>query len=228
MRVIISDKHFLSRTGLEHIIQKHFPTAKYITSCIEGFQSLAQQIKTFQPDIVLLDYISMNISAEKLQVLILKYPSVKFILITDWLPKTELMRYFRINLKWHLLKECDEQEIKECIEYACNNQSFFCNKLIQFIQSENSSASLKARKKMDCSGTSITQREKEIIRCVAEGMSNKQIADALHISIHTVLTHRKNIMRKTHTNNTAGLILFALKNNILHSSNHFLFAENDK
>lgn len=225
MKIIIADKHFLSRTGLEHMVQKHFENAQYMVSSAEGFKCLSQQIKCFLPDIVFLDYVSMNIKAEELQKLILKYPFTKFILITEWLPKSELLKYFRSEVKWHLLKECDEQEIKECMEYAINNQSFFCNRLIQYIQSANDNMTTTERNHINCNGISITQREKEIIQMIAEGMSNKQIADALNLSIHTVLTHRKNIMKKTNANNTAGLVLFALKNNIIQHSNHYLFAE---
>lgn len=226
MKILIADKQFLSRTGLEYIIQQYFPDAEYIVSKEEGFKLLSQQIKTFIPDIVLLDYVSTNIKAEELQKLILKYPYTRFVLITEWLPKNELLKYFKSEVKWHLLKECDEQEIKECIEYAINNQSFFCNKLIQFMQYNEENIEITERNRMNCNGINITQREKEIMQLIAEGMSNKQIADALNLSIHTVLTHRKNIMKKTNANNTAGLVLFAIKNRLLPPSNHYLFAKN--
>lgn len=228
MKILIADRHFLSRTGLEQIIQTHFSNAMYMNFNGEGFKPLSQHIKKFLPDIVLLDYVSVNISPEELHTLMIKFPEVKFVLITEWLSRTELLKYFRNGIKWHLLKECDEYEIKECMEYAYNNQSFFCNKLIHFIQSGEDSLQLKDRNNIDCNGISITQREKEIIQLIAEGLSNKQIASALNLSVHTVLTHRKNIMKKTNANNTAGLVLFAIKNHIVPPSNHFLFEENQK
>jgi len=226
MRVLIADKNFLSRTGLEFFLKKHFENVIYTNLDIEGFRNLSEQIKRFSPNIVFLDYISLQISADEVETLIKKYKDIKFILITEWLPKDELMDYLRSEVKWHLLKECDESEIRECVEYALNNQSFFCNKLIQFIQSQEIELSSKKRKSLNCKGILITPREREIIRLIAEGKSNKQIADKLNISIHTVLTHRKNIMKKTNSNNTAGLVLFALKNNIIVSDNHFLFSKN--
>jgi DNA-binding NarL/FixJ family response regulator len=226
MKALIADKHFLSKTGLEYILKKHFENVIYTTLEIEGFKNLSQQIKRFSPDIVFLDYVSLQISADEVETLITKYKETKFILITEWLSKDELIEYFQRDVKWHLLKECDELEIKECIEYALNNQSFFCNKLIQFIQSKENDLSSKSRSSINCKGVLITPREREIIQLIAEGQSNKQIADKLNLSIHTVLTHRKNIMKKTNSNNTAGLVLFALKNNIIVSDNHFLFAKN--
>ena len=62
----------------------------------------------------------------------------------------------------------------------------------------------------------------EIIKLVAEGLSNKSVADKLFISTHTVITHRKNIMNKLKVNNTAGLVLFAVRENLV-NPNHILF-----
>ena len=61
----------------------------------------------------------------------------------------------------------------------------------------------------------LSAREKEILVCVAKGMLNKEIADAENISIHTVITHRKNITRKTGIKTVAGLTVYALLNNLI-------------
>ena len=70
-------------------------------------------------------------------------------------------------------------------------------------------------KRISCEGLAVSEREVEIIKHIAFGLSNKQIADKLCISLHTVNTHRKNIMQKLHVNNTAGVVMFAVKNNLL-------------
>lgn len=64
----------------------------------------------------------------------------------------------------------------------------------------------------------LSSREKEILVCVAKGMLNKEIADFYNISIHTVITHRKNITRKTGIKTVAGLTVYALLNNLIDSS----------
>ena len=69
----------------------------------------------------------------------------------------------------------------------------------------------------------ISERELEIIKLIAEGYINKEIADKLFISNHTVNTHRKNIMQKLGINNTAGIVLFAVKEGLV-SPNDFLFS----
>ena len=64
-------------------------------------------------------------------------------------------------------------------------------------------------------GEELSQREKEILICVAKGMLNKEIADQYNISIYTVITHRKNITRKTGIKTVAGLTVYALLNNLI-------------
>ncbi len=64
-------------------------------------------------------------------------------------------------------------------------------------------------------GEELSAREKEILVCVAKGMLNKEIADCFHISIYTVITHRKNITRKTGIKTVAGLTVYALLNNLI-------------
>lgn len=74
---------------------------------------------------------------------------------------------------------------------------------------------LERRKGTEPEDNTLSPREKEILLCVAKGMINKEIADALNISIHTVITHRKNITRKTGIKTVAGLTVYALLNNLL-------------
>lgn len=61
----------------------------------------------------------------------------------------------------------------------------------------------------------LSEREKDIVRCVAKGMSNKEIADALFLSVHTVTTHRRNISNKLQIHTAAGLTIYAISNKLL-------------
>lgn len=74
---------------------------------------------------------------------------------------------------------------------------------------------LEGRRKSLPEDNTLTAREREILVCVAKGMLNKEIADVLHISIHTVITHRKNICQKTGIKTVAGLTVYALLNHLL-------------
>ncbi len=74
-----------------------------------------------------------------------------------------------------------------------------------------------------CEPVLLSERENEIITLIAEGLTNSQIADQLFLSTHTINTHRKNIMSKLGVKNTAGIVMYAVKTNLI-SPNKFLFA----
>jgi DNA-binding CsgD family transcriptional regulator len=75
----------------------------------------------------------------------------------------------------------------------------------------------------NCEAVSITERELEIITLIAEGYTNVEIADKLFLSPHTVNTHRKNILQKLGVNNTAAIVMYAVKTQLV-SPNKFLFS----
>jgi DNA-binding NarL/FixJ family response regulator len=124
-----------------------------------------------------------------------------------------------IGVTSHLLKDCDRDEIVEAIYKTSIGEKFMCGKIVTNLLDETA-ANLKD---YSCEGLNITEREMEIIKHIAEGFSNKMIADKLCLSTHTVITHRKNIMNKLGVANTAGLVLFAVRENLV-SPNHFLFS----
>ncbi len=95
-----------------------------------------------------------------------------------------------------------------------------CSKIVSNILEEEK---LEFSTESSCHGLHISDREMEIVKLIAEGLSNKEVADKLFLSTHTVTTHRKNIMSKLGVNNTAGLVLFAVRENLV-SPNHFLFS----
>ena len=100
---------------------------------------------------------------------------------------------------------------------AYGKERFFCGKVLDVIGEDGEHEDF-----VSCEPVSLSLREIEIIQQVAAGQTNKQIADSLHLSAHTVMTHRKNIMNKLGINNTAGLVIYAVKENLI-SPNKFLF-----
>jgi len=118
-----------------------------------------------------------------------------------------------------LLKECEKAEIMEAINASIKGEKFVCGKILALLTAEKEiKTSNSYIKTLKCDGLTVTEREIEIIVEIALGLSNKQIADKLCLSTHTVNTHRKNIMLKLGVNNTAGIVMFAVKNQLLQTS----------
>ena len=126
-------------------------------------------------------------------------------------------RSLKMGVTSHLLKECEKDEIVEAIYKTYLGERFLCSKITSSVlDADNVNTS-------SCEGMKISDRELEIIALIASGNSNKEVAEKLFISTHTVTTHRKNILSKLGVKNTAGLVLFAVKENLV-SPNHFLFS----
>lgn len=109
----------------------------------------------------------------------------------------------------HLPEEADQQEAYRVLSIINSLQ----DDLRKHISLEETV--LERRKKETEEDNTLSSREKEVLLCVAKGMINKEIADVLNISIHTVITHRKNITQKTGIKTVAGLTVYALLNNLM-------------
>jgi DNA-binding NarL/FixJ family response regulator len=221
VKVLIADKNFLSRVGLELLVGelKGFELVPTVCGDLQGLES---QLQLSKPNLLITDFISLGIKAEQLKALIKKFTRTRFLVITEMLSKNELNKVIDSGVTSYLLKDCDKAEILEAVNSTIKGEKFVCGKIVSVltaapeIKSNNSFI-----KSIGCDGMQVTQREIDIIRGIAEGLSNKLIADKLNLSTHTVNTHRKNIMAKLGVNNTAGVVMFAVKNQILETNFEF-------
>ena len=218
VKVLIADKNFLSRVGLELLVGELKGFELVPTVCGE-IQDLKSQLKLSKPNLLISDFVSLGIKAEELRGLIKEFPRTKFLIITEMLEKNELNKVLESGITSFLLKDCDKTEILEAINSTIKNEKFICGKIVSFLTAASEIKSSNSFiKSLGCEGMNVTDREIEIIRAIAEGLSNKLIADKLSLSTHTVNTHRKNIMAKLGVNNTAGVVMFAVKNQLLETN----------
>ncbi len=216
--VLIADKNFLTRVGLELLVGelKGFELAPSVCG---DKQDLLNQIALSKPNLVLLDFDSLGISIGELSAITARFKKIKFIAFSSVLNKNEMKSVLNCNINGYLLKECEKAEILEAINAANNNQKFVCGKIVSLLTNDKEiNANNTYIKTLKCDGLAVTDREIEIIVEISLGLSNKQIADKLHLSTHTVNTHRKNIMLKLGVNNTAGIVMFAVKNQLLETN----------
>lgn len=222
-KVLIADKNYLSRVGAELLIS-NLKGFELLPSAITDLDDLLKKINSSCPDVLILDFASFSFSASELKSISRKKKNLRILAITEALSRSEMNNALNSGVNSYLLKECDREEIIEAIVATLNNERFLCGKIASVLNSELEIAETKAMlKTYSCEGFNVTEREIEIIKYIAEGLSNKQIADKLCLSTHTVNTHRKNIMNKLDVNNTAGIVMFAVKNQLL-ETNHFLFS----
>ena len=128
-------------------------------------------------------------------------------MITSDIKKEEVLSVLEYGVTGFLLKECDKSEIISAINASSRKEKFFCGKVLDIVLNTDQTPS--------CAPTRLTERETEIVQLMAEGKGTNEMASALSLSVHTIYTHRKNIMKKLGVTRAAEVILFAINSSIV-------------
>jgi DNA-binding NarL/FixJ family response regulator len=221
MNLILADSNDIIRIGLRTILNSQNEIE--ILGEAKNNEELKELISSFSTDIVLIDYTSPGFSIDIIPSILNSFPSVKFVAITPEQSAQTLVDALRGGVKSYVKKDCDIAEIIDSVKETARGNKFFCGQLLETIQSASLNVDDIDFESFTCEPILISERENEIIKLIAEGQTNVQIADLLFLSSHTVNTHRKNIMAKLGVKNTAGIVMYAVKTNLV-SPNKFLFA----
>ncbi len=160
-------------------------------------------------DLAIIDYSEIKNSSKIIHKLKSLNPEITILAITDRIHKSKVLKALKSGVDSHLLKNCGKDEIKEAIISTMQGKQFFCGQVLDIISEENEKG---------CEGVELTEREVDIIKLIAKGYTNKEVADQLNISAHTVNTHRKNIMAKLNIKNVAGLVVYAFQEDLFLNS----------
>lgn len=188
----------------------------------DGPARMHDLLQSFKPDVVIMDFLSDGFSVEDALVVKRLAPDARLLAITPQQSGSVLMNALRAGVDSYVKKNCSISEVMEAIEETSQGGRFFCGQILEAIRRESIDVEDLAQVDFSCDPIGLSAREAEVITMIAEGMTNAQIADRLFLSAHTVNTHRKNIMQKLGVNNTAALVMYAVKSGFT-SPNRFLF-----
>jgi DNA-binding NarL/FixJ family response regulator len=221
MKVILADSNEIIRIGLRTLLS----TEKNIQIVGEARsnEELVSLNKAFDANIVLIDYTSKGFSIDVIPQLLQKKQTLSIVAITPEQSAQTLVNALRSGVKSYVKKDCDSQEIIDSVRETWKGNKFFCGQILETIREAEINVDDIDFESFTCEPIVLSDRETEIITLIAEGLTNVQIADQLCLSNHTVNTHRKNIMAKLGVKNTAGIVMYAVKTNLV-SPNKFLFA----
>jgi DNA-binding NarL/FixJ family response regulator len=220
--VFIAQSNYLVKEGLKSLIFNEKGLSYSGETLI--LSDLISEVREKQPDVIIIDHADSAFGLSAVRKLRATFPKMGILTISDLPTKWMLSDVLGAGVNSYLLRDCEREEIVEAIEATAKGEQFFCGKVLSDVLKTSDEVNAESDL-ISCDGLKISQREADIIRLVAQGLTNKEIADKLFLSAHTVTTHRKNIMAKLGVNNTAGLVMFAIKNQII-SPNHFLFNSN--
>lgn len=221
MNVIIADSNDLMRIGLRTVLQSD-ETLTIVGDAKNNFE-LMEQLSSFGAGIVLIDFTSIGFDINVISKVLQFDSKVKFVAITPDQSAQILVDALRIGVTSYVKKDCELVEILDAVKETKKGNRFFCGQVLETIQRANIDVLDIDDAGFSCDAVILTERETEIIKLIAEGLTNGQIAEFLFLSTHTVNTHRKNIMSKLGVRNTAGIVMYAVKTELVHP-NKFLFA----
>lgn len=221
MRIILADSNDLVRVGLRTILLAN-NRIKIVGEARDN-EELLQQVKNFDTSLVLIDYTSPGFDIAIIPKILNLKKQLKFIAITPEQSAQTLVDALRSGVMSYVKKDCDLGEIINAVEETDRGNKFFCGQILETIRKAAIDVNDIDFESFTCEPIVLSERENEIIVLIAEGNTNSQIAEQLFLSNHTVNTHRKNIMAKLGVKNTAGIVMYAVKTNLV-SPNKFLFA----
>jgi len=205
-RVVLADDHALIRHGIKKIIEDE-PSLAVIGQVGDGLE-LLNFIKKIAPDIILLDISMPNLRGiEAIGECKKICPSVKIIMLTMHKSKQYLCHALSAGADGYVLKEDSDTELLTAIENALAGTLFISPVLADELNAEEIKA---CKEKKGVVTDSLTPRERQVLKLVAEGKTSRDIAELLSISTRTVEHHRANLLKKLNISNTADLIKYAI------------------
>lgn len=205
--ILIANNNQIAGEGIKTILQSN--RGNRVLGIVNSVDDLKKNSSRYFPDIIVLDYNDDSFGVGSVKEIKQIYKDTKILSITDALPKDTIYNALKSGVDSYLLSDCDKPEIMEAIADTYAGKQFYCGVVIDILSEKNESEA------NGCEGVSLSEREIEIIKLISDGCTNKEIADQLFLSTHTVNTHRKNIMNKLGIKNTAGIVIYAVKENII-------------
>lgn len=187
-----------------------------IVGSAQTFNIFLRQIPDLQPNILIaVSYRPDDLKISDVRLLANNFPKIRLLVLSLYHDEKQILRLIKAGAKGHISKDTNRTEILEAIYTLRNGYEFYAKTITtillnSYISDQDINISEKENRQKDLSG-----REMEIFKLIAEGDSNRAIAEKLFISVRTVETHKNNIMKKIGLKTTVDLVKFAIKNNII-------------
>jgi DNA-binding NarL/FixJ family response regulator len=212
IRVILADDHSVMRHGLRLILEQQEGFEVLGEAC-DGREavSLAQEL---HPDVAVLDITMPNLNGiEAARQITDRQPEVAVVVLSMHADESYVLRALKAGARGYLLKESPESDFLAAIRSVSEGKAFFSPAVSRLLV-EDYVRQMQDRDIED-SYDLLTPREREILQLIAEGKSNKDIANFLNLSLYTVETHRSNILEKLNLHSVPELILYAVRKGVV-------------
>jgi DNA-binding NarL/FixJ family response regulator len=214
-RILVADDHEVVRRGLCALLRAQ-PDWEVCGEASNGREAVEQAVK-LRPEVVILDIGMPNLNGlEATRQILKENPRIKVLILTLHDSDQVVQQVLNAGARGFLLKSDAARDLVAAVEALRRDKIYFTPKVASmvldgYLRRDN------APVPQDIPGRSrLTPREREIVQLLAEGKSSKEVAVALGLSVKTAETHRSNIMRKLALHSVSDLVLYAVRNNIVH------------
>lgn len=206
-RILIADDHEVVRSGLRSVIEAQ-PTWEVVAEAADGKEAIRKTID-LQPDVAILDYsLPLINGVEATRQIRARLTTVEILIFTMHDSEALFYDLLKAGARGYLLKSDAGRFLLNAIESLAAHKPFFTAKVSEALLDSYLT-------KQNTTESTLTSRERSVIQLIAEGHSNKQIANVLNISVKTVETHRAAAMRKLNLSSAAALVRYAVRNKIV-------------
>jgi two-component system NarL family response regulator len=214
IRVVICDDHALFRRGLTMVLEEE-DGIEVVGEAEDGDAAVAAA-EELVPDVVLMDVrMPKRSGIEATRAIAESVPSARIVMLTVSDEEDDLYEAIKAGATGYLLKEISIEEVADAVRAVMSGQSLITPSMASKLLSEFSNLSKKAEARQAVPGPVLTVRELEVLKLVAQGMSNKEIAGELYISENTVKNHVRNILEKLHLHSRMEAVMYAVREKIL-------------
>jgi DNA-binding NarL/FixJ family response regulator len=212
LRILVADDHEVMRNGVRALIE-HEPGWQVCGTATNGREAV-ETAKKLKPEVVVLDMTMPELDGlGALRQIKHALPKTEVVIFSAYHSEEVIEELFNAGAKSYIQKSDCGRHLVAAIKSLVEHRPFFTREVSQILFAKLLSSS--PGKKQNGQGHPVTKREREVVRLLASGSSNKDVANAMGISIRTVETHRATLMRKLGLDSLAALVRYAIRNNII-------------
>ena len=214
INIVLADDEVLFRKGISFLLQREH-NFNIVFEANDG-QELVDYLKSVEilPDIVITDLKMPNLNGvETTKILHAEFPELKVIALTSYNTPSFISNMIQVGAVSYIVKNASPEEVVLTINEVANKGFYYNEEVMKVIYKDIISG--KQPTKSDLDSMQLTTREIEILKLICKQYNAVEIAEALSISPRTAEGHRNNLLLKTQTKNIAGLVIYAIQNNII-------------